>query len=79
MIVKEFINRYGISATVNGLEVLYNATNDENIANEKYEKYLECITGIYDNNINNYHIIIKITDYELGTHIRKFDSIEDKT
>lgn len=79
MDINEMINRYGISATVNGLEVLYNATNDENIANEKYEKYLECITGIYDNNIDNYHIVIKIIDYELGTYIKKFDSIEDKT
>lgn len=77
MNVEDFINRYSISATVNGLEVLYNATNDENIANEKYDEYYKHITEVY--NKDNYHIIIKITDYELGTHIRKFDSIEDKT
>lgn len=77
MDINEFINRYGILVTVNNVEVLYRATNDIDIANETYDEYYKYITGVYDK--DNYHIIIKITDYELGTHVKKFDSIEDKT
>lgn len=75
--MSEFICRYGISATINDIEVLYRVTNDINMANKTYDEYYKYITEVYDK--NDYHIIIIITDYELGTHIRKFDSIEDKT
>lgn len=77
MNVEDFINRYGISAIINNIEVLYRVTNDINMANVTYDEYYKYITEVY--NKDNYHIIIKITDYELGTYIRKFDSIEDKT
>lgn len=77
MDLNEFINRYSISAIINNIEVLYNVTNDINIANVTYDEYYKYITEVYDK--DEYHIIITITDYELGTHIRKFDSIEDKT
>lgn len=77
MDIGEFICRYGISATINDIEVLYRVTNDINMANKTYDEYYKYITEVYDK--NDYHIIIIITDYELGTHIRKFDSIEDKT
>lgn len=77
MDISEFICRYGISATINDIEVLYRVTNDINMANKTYDEYYKYITEVYDK--NDYHIIIVITDYELGTHIRKFDSIEDKT
>lgn len=77
MDLSEFICRYGISATINNIEVLYRVTNDINMANTTYDEYYKYITEVYDK--DDYHIIIIITDYELGTHIRKFDSIEDKT
>lgn len=77
MDISEFICRYGISVTINDIEVLYRVTNDINMANKTYDEYYKYITEVYDK--NDYHIIIIITDYELGTHIRKFDSIEDKT
>lgn len=77
MDINEFICRYGISAIINNIEVLYRTTNDINMANTTYDKYYKYITEVYDK--DDYHIIITITDYELGTHIRKFDSIEDKT
>lgn len=77
MDINEFICRYSISAIVNNIEVLYRVTNDVNMANVTYDEYYKYITEVYDK--NDYHIIITITDYELGTHIRKFDSIEDKT
>lgn len=77
MDINEFISRYGISATVNNTEVLYRATKDINIANKTYDEYYKYITELY--NKDDYHIVIMINDYELGTHVRKFDSIEDKT
>lgn len=77
MNIEEFVNRYGISAIINSIEVLYRVTNDINMANVTYDEYYKYITEVYDK--DDYHIIIKITDYELGTDIRKFDSIEDKT
>lgn len=77
MDINEFICRYGISAIINNIEVLYRTTNDINMANTTYDEYYKYITEVYDK--DDYHIIITITDYELGTHIRKFDSIEDKT
>lgn len=77
MDLNEFINRYSISAIINDIEVLYRVTNDINMANVTYDEYYKYITEVY--NKDDYHIIITITDYELGTHIRKFDSIEDKT
>ena len=77
MNIEEFVNRYAISTIINNIEVLYFTTNDINIANKTYDEYYKYITEVY--NKDNHHIIIKITDYELGTYIRKFDSIEDKT
>lgn len=77
MNIDEIINRYSISVIVDNAEILYRVTNDENIANNIYDEYYKYITGVYD--CDKYHIVIKIIDYELGTYIRKFDSIEDKT
>ena len=77
MDINDIISRYAISVTVDGVEILYRAENDENIANNIYDEYYKHITGVYDR--DKYHIIIKIVDYELGTYIKKFDSIEDKT
>lgn len=77
MDINDFINRYSISAIIDNIEVLYRTTNDINMANKTYDEYYKYITEIYDK--NDHHIIIIITDYELGTYIRKFDSIEDKT
>lgn len=77
MDIDEIINRYSISVTVDNIEVLYRSTNNEDNANNIYDEYYKYITGVYD--CDKYHIVIKIIDYELGTHIRKFDSIEDKT
>lgn len=77
MNINDFIDRYSISAIINNIEVLCRTTNDINMANVTYDEYYKHITEVYDK--DNYHIIITITDYELGTHIKKFDSIEDRT
>ena len=39
MNISEFICRYGISATINNIEVLYRVTNDINMANKTYDEY----------------------------------------
>lgn len=77
MDINDIIARYAISVTVDDIEILYRVSDNEDVANNIYDEYYKHITGVYD--CDKYHIIIKIMDYELGTHIRKFDSIEDKT
>ena len=77
MDIDEIISRYSISVEVDDIEILYRVTNNKDTANDTYDEYYKHITGVYDK--EKYHIVIKIIDYNLGTHIRKFDSIEDKT
>ena len=77
MDIDEIIARYAVSVTVDDIEILYRFSNNEDIANKTYDEYYKHVTGVYDK--DKYHIVIKIIDYELGTYIRKFDSIEDKT
>lgn len=77
MDINDIIARYAISVTVDDIEILYRVSDNEDVANNIYDEYYKYITGVYD--CDKYHIIIKIVDYELGTYIRKFDSIEDKT
>ena len=76
MDIDDIINRYGISVLVDNIKILYRATNDIDDANKIYDEYYKYITGVYDK--DTYHIIIRLVDYDLGTCIRKFDSIEDK-
>lgn len=77
MDINDIIARYVISVTVDDIEILYRVSDNEDVANNTYDEYYKHITGVYD--CDKYHIIIKIMDYELGTYIKKFDSIEDKT
>lgn len=77
MDINDIIARYAISVTVDDIEILYRVSDNEDVANNTYDEYYKHITGVYD--CDKYHIIIKIMDYELGTYIKKFDSIEDKT
>ena len=77
MDINDIIARYAISVTVDDIEILYRVSDNEDVANNTYDEYYKHITGVYD--CDKYHIIIKIVDYELGTYIKKFDSIEDKT
>lgn len=77
MDINDIIVRYAISVTVDDIEILYRVSDNEDVANNTYDEYYKHITGVYD--CDKYHIIIKIVDYELGTYIKKFDSIEDKT
>ena len=57
MDINDIISRYAISVTVDNVEILYRASNDENTANNIYDEYYKYITGVYDK--DKYHIIVK--------------------
>lgn len=73
--IKELIARYYVSAIIDGEEKLCHIDNIEEEAVKKYEEYFDWFTLKY--NIDEHHIIIVLHDYDLGTDIKKYDSIED--
>lgn len=73
--IRELIARYCVSAIIDGKEQICYVNNDEMEANKKYEEYFDWFTLKY--NIDEHHVEIILHDYDLGTDIRKYDSIED--
>lgn len=73
--IKELIARYCVSVIIDGKEQLCHIDNIEEEAIKKYEEYFDWFTLQY--NVDEHHIVIILHDYDLGTDIKKYDSIED--
>ena len=73
--IKELVARYYVSAIIDGKEQLCYTDNIEEEAIKKYEEYFDWFTLKY--NTDEHHIVIVLHDYDLGTDIKKYDSIED--